>query len=574
MKKYLLSLMAMATIGIANAQYSSSVAGLEQTSEVAFSGSISAENYVRHHAATFDANGNAFVSAAFDSQMEGVEPIGVSAMVIKLNENGGKAWMAPLVGAATVKDIISDGNGGAYVAGVFADEVVFYGTDGESITTDGYQEGGAYTTSQAASFIAHYDAEGKLLMLNRIVPEHDPNLDNTFMYFPFDGDIYCTVDKLMMDGDKLYAKFDYCGKVTATENSATSGSMDMEGLGFYFQAMKAAGVAELDQDLSFKKVIVNMYTNRFTELYNLQQVYSSTATMKDGHLYMGAIGNGDVNIATLDGGITLSHEMPETGGFNFGYIVADFDLNDPSKSQIKSRIGASADDFIATSMKDIYFAGDLLMISGNFQGSLGFDNSIEAKGSSDIYTAAINPADLSVVAAQASGYDEGDKTQFEEIYTSSAACGTLLFINGYAASKSDHSLTAPLCYIYDMATGTLSDVSNGNYIFGSAADAAGKRLLTAWSLGEFNTSVFTIYNVDPAGVNDATIGKNGVKIFATDAVLYASEACDVEITALSGAKVAAAKGVTSLDVTALPAGLYVAKATTATGTTTVKFIKK
>ena len=126
MKKYLLSLMAMATIGIANAQYSSSVAGLEQTSEVAFSGSISAENYVRHHAATFDANGNAFVSAAFDSQMEGVEPIGVSAMVIKLNENGGKAWMAPLVGAATVKDIISDGNGGAYVAGVFADEVVFY----------------------------------------------------------------------------------------------------------------------------------------------------------------------------------------------------------------------------------------------------------------------------------------------------------------------------------------------------------------------------------------------------------------------------------------------------------------
>ena len=150
----------------------------------------------------------------------------------------------------------------------------------------------------------------------------------------------------------------------------------------------------------------------------------------------------------------------------------------------------------------------------------------------------------------------------------------MLFINGYAANKSDHSLTAPLCYIYDMATGTLSDVSNGNYIFGAAADAAGKRLLTAWSLGEFNTSVFTIYNVDPAGVNDATIGKNGVKIFATDAVLYASEACDVEITALSGAKVAAAKGVTSLDVTALPAGLYVAKATTATGTTTVKFIKK
>ena len=576
MKKYLLSLMAMATIGIANAQYSSSVAGLEQTSEVAFSGSISAENYVRHHTATFDANGNAFVSAAFDSQMEGIEPIGVSAMVIKLNENGGKAWMAPLVGAATVKDIISDGNGGAYVAGVFADEVVFYGTDGESITTDGYQEGGAYTTSQAASFIAHYDAEGKLLMLNRIVPEHDPNLDNTFMYFPIDGDIYCTVDKLMMDGDKLYAKFDYCGKVTATENSATSGSMDMEGWGFYFQAMKAAGVAELDQNLGFKKVIVNMYTNRFTELYNLQQVFSSTATMKNGHLYMGAIGNGDVNVAAFDSGMTLSHEMPEAGGFNFGYILADFDLNNPIKSQIKSKIGASADDFIATSMRDMYFAGDLLIVSGNFQGSLGFDNSIEATGSSDIYTAAINPADLSVIMAKASGYDEGDKTKYEEIYTAGTVCGSKLFINGYAADKSDHSLTAPLRYIYDMTTGTLSKVASDGYIFGTAATAAGDKLLNAWTASPFTSTNITTYTVSSGGVSDAITGKGAVTVYpnpATDFVNF-SETCDVELTSLSGAKVAAAKGVSTLSVSGLPAGVYVAKVAAASGIVTVKVVKK
>ena len=247
MKKYLLSLsIALAFAGIANAQYSSSLSGLELKTELAYAGMITAEDYVRNHATTFDADGNAFVSAAFSSNMNGIEPVGVSAMVIKVNGNGAQAWSAPIIGAATVKDLISDGNGGVYAAGVFADEVEFRGTDGESTIIDGYMEEGAYTSTQAASFIAHYDADGKLLAINKVVPEHDPDLDATFMYYPIDGDVFCTINKLLKDGDKLYAQFDYCGKVTALENSATSGSMDMEGGRFYFQAMKAAGVSELD----------------------------------------------------------------------------------------------------------------------------------------------------------------------------------------------------------------------------------------------------------------------------------------------------------------------------------------
>ena len=568
--------MAFATIGMANAQYSGTLDGISLKSDSGMGGLITAENYVRHHAATYDAEGNSFVSAAFDTESFDVQPIGVSALVMKINQLNLRTWVAPIEGAATVKTFLSDGNGGVYAAGVFADEVEFRGTDGESKTIVGYMEEGAYTTSQAASFIAHYDADGKLLALNKVVPEHDSSLDNTFMYYPNDGDIYCTIDKLMKDGDKLYAKFDYCGKVTAAENTATSGSMDMEGGGFYFQAMKAAGVAELDENLGFKKVIVNMYTNRFTELYNLQQVFSSTATMKDGHLYMGAIGNGDVNVASFDGGITLSHEMPEAGGFNFGYILADFDLSDPSKSQIKSQIGASADDFIATSMKSMYFAGDLLIVSGNFQGSLGFDNSIEATGSSDIYTAAINPADLSVIMAKASGYDEGDKTKYEEIYTTGTVCGTKLFINGYAADKSDHTLLAPLCYIYDMTAGTLSKVASDGYIFGTASTAAGDKLLNAWTASPFTDTRVTTYVVSRGGVSDAITGKGAVTVYPNPATdyLHFSETCDVELTALSGATVAAAKGVNTLSVSGLPAGVYVAKVAAASGIVTVKVVKK
>ena len=574
MKKYLLSLsIALATIGIANAQYSSSLSGLELKTELAYAGMITAEDYVRNHATTLDADGNAFVSAAFSSNMNGIEPVGVSAMVIKVNGNGAQAWSAPIIGAATVKDLISDGNGGVYAAGVFADEVEFRGTDGATIVKDGYQEEGAYTTTQAASFIAHYDADGKLLAINKVVPEHDPDLDNTFMYYPNDGDVFCTINKLLKDGDKLYAQFDYCGKVTALENSATSGSMDMEGGGFYFQAMKAAGVAELDENLAFKKVLVNINTNNFKQLYNNQQIFSSTAAIKDGQLYVGAIGNGDVNIAAFDGGFTISHQMPEAGGYNLGYLIARFNLSNPSDQNFISRIGYTDDEYVASSMSDMFFSGDLLIVTGNFQDELGFDKTITATGSSDLYAAAINPLDLSVVTAKASGYDEGDATKNEEIFTSSAVCGDKIFINGYAAKKRGHSLTAPLCYIYDMTTGTLSDVTNGCYIFGTAANEAGNMLLTAWS-HDLTGSCFTRYGVTSGGVNDA-IGKLNVNVYPNPVadVLRISEAADVELTSLSGAKVAAAKGVTSLDVTGLASGVYVAKVTTAAGTTAVKIVK-
>lgn len=574
MKKYLLSLsIALAFAGIANAQYSSSLSGLELKTELAYAGMITAEDYVRNHATTFDADGNAFVSAAFSSNMNGIEPVGVSAMVIKVNGNGAQAWSAPIIGAATVKDLISDGNGGVYAAGVFADEVEFRGTDGATIVKDGYQEEGAYTTTQAASFIAHYDADGKLLAINKVVPEHDPDLDITLMYYPNDGDVFCTINKLLKDGDKLYAQFDYCGKVTALENSATSGSMDMEGGGFYFQAMKAAGVAELDENLAFKKVLVNINTNNFKQLYNNQQIFSSTAAIKDGQLYVGAIGNGDVNIAAFDGGLTISHQMPEAGGYNLGYLIARFNLSNPSDQNFISRIGYTDDEYVASSMSDMFFSGDLLIVTGNFQDELGFDKTITATGSSDLYAAAINPLDLSVVTAKASGYDEGDATKNEEIFTSSAVCGDRMFINGYTANKRDHSLTAPLCYIYDMTTGTLSDVTNSSYIFGTAANEAGNMLLTAWS-HDLTGSCFTRYGVTSGGVNDA-IGKLNVNVYPNPVadVLRFSEAADVELTSLSGAKVAAAKGVTSLDMTGLASGVYVAKVTTAAGTTAVKIVK-
>ena len=574
MKKYLLSLsIALAFAGIANAQYQGTVDGLEQKSELVFAGNITAENYVRHHAATFDASGNAFVSLAFDSQLNGIEPIGVSAMVIKLNETGAEAWSAPIIGAATVKDLLSDGNGGVYAAGVFADEVEFRGTDGASFTKEGYKEFDAFTVSQAASFIAHYDADGKLLNIGTIVPTHDPNLDATGMYFAEDGDTYCSVQQLAIANGKVYALYTLKGAVETANGSFTSGSMDAWGIGWY-AALQSAFVAEIGEDMSASNIVASIGSETFTTQIDSYQLQSMRMAADSDNLYLAFIATGPNTLTTAGGEKKFEFSWPTEGGIIFGYGLARINLATGAIDATKQSEVVTSDEYYATEIKQMYKSGNSLVVCGNFQKYNGFYSTAVATGSSDVFMAFIDPTTLDTQRLGSSRYDEGDATQNEEIFTSSAVCGDKIFINGYAAKKKGHSLTAPLCYIYDMTTGTLSDVTNGCYIFGTTSNEAGNMLLTAWSK-DLDATCFTRYAVATGGVNDATIGKNEVKVYpnpATDLINF-SEAADIELTSLSGAKVAAAKGVTSLDVTGLASGVYVAKVTTAAGTTAVKIVK-
>ena len=574
MKKYLLSLsIALATIGIANAQYSSSLSGLELKTELAYAGMITAEDYVRNHATTFDADGNAFVSLAFDSQLNGIEPIGVSAMVIKLNETGAEAWSAPIIGAATVKDLLSDGNGGVYAAGVFADEVEFRGTDGASFTKEGYKEFDAFTVSQAASFIAHYDADGKLLNIGTIVPTHDPNLDATGMYFAEDGDTYCSVQQLAIANGKVYALYTLKGAVETANGSFTSGSMDAWGIGWY-AALQSAFVAEIGEDMSASNIVASIGSETFTTQIDSYQLQSMRMAADSDNLYLAFIATGPNTLTTAGGEKKFEFSWPTEGGIIFGYGLARINLATGAIDATKQSEVVTSDEYYATEIKQMYKSGNSLVVCGNFQKYNGFYSTAVATGSSDVFMAFIDPTTLDTQRLGSSRYDEGDATQNEEIFTSSAVCGDKIFINGYAAKKKGHSLTAPLCYIYDMTTGTLSDVTNGCYIFGTTSNEAGNMLLTAWSK-DLDATCFTRYAVATGGVNDATIGKNEVKVYpnpATDLINF-SEAADIELTSLSGAKVAAAKGVTSLDVTGLASGVYVAKVTTAAGTTAVKIVK-
>lgn len=553
---------------------------LTPKSSKSYSGIVTEKNAARSNAMAYDTDNSLFTAGVFDTEFEGLEPIAASSYIMKNGSSLTPSWKVALQGAATVTCLLADGQGGVYAAGNFADEVSFGSTDNNPVIKEGYKESGAFTTSLCASFVAHYDKDGKLLNVASFIPAHDPELDATEMYFAYDGDIYCNINSLAKDADgNVYASFSYCGQIKAGDNAITSGSMDLEGGGFYFQALKAAAVGKLNSNLDLDSFLLNMHTRSFTQLQASEQIYSSNMTIAGNHLYFGAASTGETSCDYLFAGSdfrTTYNAKTSTEGLNYCISLADIDLS--NNTYRDNFIGCSTDDsFNALSIGNLEVAGDNIFMTGNFHGTLSASESnfVKAVGSSDMYIATFN-SQLSASKLIATAFDEGDKTKNEELFTSSAVCGDYIFINGYADLKSGHTFSTPLSYIYDIKNASLTKLNVDNYTFGIAATSNGTSLANAFSASTVTGITFADYSVTQAGVNDIVANAADVKAYPnpTTDVLNFSNECDVEIASINGAAVASAKGVSSIDVEALPTGIYFVKTTTAAGSNVVKVIKK
>lgn len=173
-----------------------------------------------HAAMAVDANANVIVAGAFteDMTLAGAQltALGTSAYIAKYDNKGAAKWAVALTGSATVSHIATDAAGNVYVAGTFADEVEFGTTAGTAITKTGQMIDGAAAVNQNASFIAKYDADGKIVAVADFVANKVPALaDYTGfdpVYFPEDGDIYFEIADLKVIGDKVYASAIYTGE--------------------------------------------------------------------------------------------------------------------------------------------------------------------------------------------------------------------------------------------------------------------------------------------------------------------------------------------------------------------------
>lgn len=576
MKKTVLC-MALAALSAGSAL--NAAVSLTGGTSVSLSGILAdAENAPAKNVMAYSGN-SLYASGNFDTAFGEMSPLTTSdAFIIKYSTGMVEQWKVQLMGTASVTTMVADGNGGIYVGGTFADIVEMGSTDGSTQSIEGYQEAGVATVFKAASFVAHYNADGVLLGVGTVVPTHDPALDATGIYFPDAeyGDTQFALSKLLVSGGKLYGVGTLKGQitnVTATE-TATSGSYDAFGIGFYMPAT-AGVVVEFGSDLTVSSIPVVATGKTFADgLQSAEEVVSMSATASDSNLYVGfnSIGNIDVNIFGTKS--TVDNPLSVDGGYNIAYTIMSIGL-EAKESNIETFDITHIDvDYISTAINDMTVADGNLIITGLFQSSLGFDQSVNAVSSSDMYVASLNAADLSLNWAKATGYNEGEATDYEETITGSAIFGDVAYIYGCNEQKSDRAKQASLFYSVDLADGTIENMNPEDYIFGMAGD--GTSVATAHTTVPVSGITFTAYG-EFAGVDNIAADKaQQVSVYPNPVadVLNFSLPCDAQVYALDGSLMLSAADAKSLDVTGLTGGVYIVKITVAGETSYIKIMKK
>jgi hypothetical protein len=576
MKKITLFWICLLTITTMTSAQTNSLGSFKQLSTKTFSGIVTDANASRSNIMAYGSDNSLFTSGRFDTEFEGLTPVATSSYLMKSNSSLVPSWKIAIAGAAKITAIASDNDGGVYVAGTLADEVVFNSIDGKSATLTGYKETDAYTTDMCASFLAHYDKDGNLLKANTIVPAHDASLDATEAYFPESGEVYCRINGLVFENGKLYTSIVYCGQISNTDNSITikSGSMDIEGGGWMFMSLKAAAVAVLDDNLGVSSFPITLASRPFTELYTSEQVNSFTMTGDNNHLYVGFIATGTEKFKSFDEAEKSFTFTAPAEGTNYGYGVADIDLSAEKTNAIKTWESPTTESYSSTEIDNIAVSGDNLILSGIFQDKFGFDNSITATGSNDIFAASLSKSDLSVNWAKATAYDEGDATKNEEIMVCSAIAGDNLYVGGYTSLKVDHSLTAPLLYSFNLKTGAAIKNSNDTYDFGMVTSADNKFTTVAYTTSPITGISFTNYDLT-SGINSVKSGDNGITATysaATGNVTF-NKVCNAEIITADGKVVANVADAKSVNIQSLSNGMYFVRTTINGATSTVKIIK-
>ena len=576
MKKITLSLVCLLTMTTMASAQTNSLGSFKQLGTKSFTGIVTDANASRSNVMAYGSDNSLFTSGMFDTEFEGLTPVATSSYLMKSNSSLVSTWKIAIAGAAKVTTMISDNNGGVYVAGTLADEVIFNSIDGKSATLTGYKEGDAYTTDKCASFLAHYDKDGNLLKANTILPVHDASLDATGAYYPGGGDIYCRINGLALENNKLYASIVYSGQISNADNSVTikSGSMDMEGGGYYFMSLKAAAVAVLNDNLGVTSFPITLASRPFTELYTSEQVNYFTMTSANNHLYIGFVATGTDKIKSFDEDEKSFTFTAPAEGTNYGYGVADIDLSAQKTNAIKTWESPTTESYSSTEIDNIAVSGDNLILSGIFQDKLGFDNSITATGSNDIFAASLSMSNLSVNWAKATAYDEGDATKNEEIMTCSALAGDNLYVGGYTSLKANHSLTAPLLYSFNLKTGAVVKNSNDTYDFGMITSSDNKSTAVAYTTSPITGISFVNYDLT-SGINSVKSTDNGITTTysaATGNITF-NKACNAEIITADGKVATKVSGTKSVSIQGLTNGLYFVRTTVNGVTSTVKIVK-
>ena len=318
MKKILLTFAAACAFSAATA----AVADLTKVWQSSVENAFEAKDRVFNAPVAIDASGNVIATGAFSQDLtiagSSLEAIGTSAYIAKYDAKGSALWAVALTGAATVKAVETDAAGNIYLAGVFADVVTFGSTSGEPVEKEGLMLDGAAVDMLNSSFIAKYDADGKLLGVETFIPEPFADLHATGAYFPAKEDIYFCINGIKVSGDKVYASAIFTNQLTKGNAELKAAYNDPWGIGFYTQ-LPAVCVIALDNNLASCNAVITAHVPENLSLSEEEyKAISATFDVADGAVYAVFSGSGALSLDAAAESKTLDAKFDE-----YNYIFTE-----------------------------------------------------------------------------------------------------------------------------------------------------------------------------------------------------------------------------------------------------------
>ncbi|MBR3609046.1 MAG: T9SS type A sorting domain-containing protein [Bacteroidales bacterium] len=502
--------------------------------------------------AAMDADGNLYVSGThtqdFDFAGTTIGSLGVGAYVAKYDVAGNEKFAFALYGSITLTAMATDAEGNLYVAAsyVATSDDPIYVADVEG--TDGDFE----TISEGSAFLAKYDANGNLLVVNtyNAVAGHDGG-EYDYLGTP----VNVSIRKIVAEGDKIFAQFNYTGDVVIDESlSLVAKYMCTDwGWGPLYIDVASSAVVSFDNNLvaTAKVAELSMAVDNSADSAKIE-TFSFTVDGED--LYIAAIGYGNLAITTLNGSQTF-----ESTTIKHSAIVAKVGAS------LETKVFENVDDDSEKTYNVIngmeVYAGNLYL-AGTFYGTLAFDTNLSVSGNSDIFVTCLKASDLSATWTATDAKDEGATNTYYEVATGMILYKGNVYVTGAVIDMNEDKVTENLNYNVS---------SEGNMSLGVARPAMATAYCDDYAaLVNFTeTTNVAYYSFEELVGIEESVVEGTSNITYSNGMYIFTEAVDAQIYDVQGRCVKAVKAATEIATDGLNKGVYILKA----GTEVVKFVK-
>ncbi|KAA6301979.1 MAG: hypothetical protein EZS26_001795 [Candidatus Ordinivivax streblomastigis] len=519
---------------------------------------------------TIDAGGNVIVAGAFTEDFSfgttDLSPVAQSIYVVKYSAAGEKLSAIAIQGAATVTALTTDPDGNIYIAGNFADEVIFGSTDNNTQTKTGIMDGDLPIEDLGACFLAKYSPAGVLLNVEAYVPEPLNISDTEIMYDGYNN-LKCIITHLEFSGNKLYASVVTTGIIE--NNGITLNGTYYDIFGFMYENIQSAALISFNETLQFSKLYAKLCPPDGEEFqFNVQY---PQFTKSGDIIYFAALTLGNQEL-TINGAKENINFNFDGENFSEGYVIAKINATTEEKVSVQT-FEATAQEYYLQSertLDGLFLNNDKLLLTGIFDGNLTFDKTIDVEDQ-DVFVVSLNTNNLSQVVSAKQSERSGD----EEFAASAIYDGKLNIayndITNYTSGIFSVSLT-------DAATSVAPEATESIYI-NSFASKNGKlvkvKATTSAEDSALSTITVSAENVS-TGIHHPNNTKSPIRIYPNPvaSTIYLSETGTIAIYNALGILVKQAVAVNQLNVNTLPAGVYFATVKSADTIGKVTFIKE